>query len=313
MSVLIAGVDVGGTKISVGAVDESSEVSARVKEPTPTSAIELVEQVIELVRGLPEVVAVGLGLPGQVQDNRLVTSPNLTGWDEHFDAVARIGSALGIPVHLGNDASVGLLGEWQAGAAAGETDVLGVWMGTGIGGALILGGRPYRGGSGTGGEFGHLLVQPGGALCGCGRRGCLEAYAGRRMMGRAAEIAEQSGRPSALFEIMRKKKKSAATSSVWKAALEAGDAVATELMDNAVAMMGIAVGSSLNLLDPDLVVVGGGMAEQFGADLVKRIEDEASKWTLRARPDRRFEVAALGDNSGIVGAATLARAALVAD
>jgi glucokinase len=311
MSVLVAGVDVGGTNVAVAAVDGEDRVHHRRKRPTPGSAQEVVDLITAMVQELPDVTAVGVGLPGLVQDNRVLTAPNLTGWDEHFDAVELLREALRVPVFVGNDADVGLLGEWQAGAALGQHDVLGVWLGTGIGGSLILGGRPYRGATGVGGEFGHLLVQPGGAMCGCGRRGCVEAYAGRRMMGLAAAAERAAGRESALFSIMAKKGKLTPTSSVWGSALKVGDAVATELMDAAVEKLGIAIGSVVNLLDPDLVVLGGGMAEEFGQELADRVASAAEPWTMHVREDRKYQVAVLGDNAGVVGAATLARAGVL--
>jgi len=311
MSVLVAGVDVGGTNVAVAAVDGEDRVHHRRKRPTPASAQGVVDLITEMVRELPDVTAVGIGLPGLVRDNRVLAAPNLTGWDEHFDAVELLREALEVPVFVGNDADVGLLGEWQAGAAVGQRDVLGVWLGTGVGGSLILGGRPYRGATGLGGEFGHLLVQPGGAMCGCGRRGCVEAYAGRRMMGLAAEAERAAGRDSMLFSIMAKKGKATPTSSVWGAAIEKGDKVATELMDAAVEKLGIAIGSVVNLLDPDLVLLGGGMAEEFGQELADRVARAAEPWTMHVREERTYEVAALADNAGVVGAATMARAGVL--
>jgi glucokinase len=311
MSVFVAGVDVGGTNVAVAAVDGEDRVHHRRKRPTPGSAQGVVDLITEMVQELPDVTAVGIGLPGLVQDNRVLAAPNLTGWDEHFDAVELLREALGVPVFVGNDADVGLLGEWRAGAAVGQHDVLGVWLGTGVGGSLILGGRPYRGATGLGGEFGHLLVQPGGAMCGCGRRGCVEAYAGRRMMGLAADAERAAGRDSVLFSIMAKKGKARPTSSVWGAAIQKGDRVATELMDAAIDKLGIAIGSVVNLLDPDLVVLGGGMAEEFGQELADRVARAAEPWTMHVRDDRTYEVAALADNAGVVGAATLARAGVL--
>lgn len=185
---IVAGVDVGGTNITVGAVRDDHAVQERDKQDTPKQAGAALELIVDMVRGLGDVRAVGVGIPGLVSaDNRVLTTPNLQGWDEEFDLVAQLQDALdGTPVVLGNDADVGLLGEWVAGAARGVDDVLGIWLGTGVGGSLILAGRPYRGGKGLAGEFGHVIVQPDGAMCGCGRRGCVEAYLGRRMMGAAA-------------------------------------------------------------------------------------------------------------------------------
>ncbi len=309
----VAGVDVGGTNITVGAVDGGDEVTQRDKRDTPQQAAEALELIVEMVRGLGEVRAVGVGIPGLVDGNRVLTTPNLQGWDDEFDLVAQLSDALdGTPVYLGNDADVGLLGEWTAGAAQGADDVLGIWLGTGVGGSLILGGRPYRGATGLAGEFGHLVVQPHGAMCGCGRRGCVEAYMGRRMMGVAAQAGQDAGRETALFEIMKAKGKSAPTSSVWRDAVKADDAVASALLQTGVEMLGVAVGSALNLLDVDVVVFGGGMVGKLGEDLVERVRTEADRWTLHARADRRFVVSALADDAGIVGAAVLARSSLLA-
>lgn len=310
----VAGVDVGGTNITVGSVDDTNRVVRRDKRDTPEQADQALELIVEMVRGLGDVRAVGVGIPGLVSaDNRVLTTPNLHGWDEQFDLVAQLQDALdGTPVWLGNDADVGLLGEWTAGAAHGVQDVLGIWWGTGVGGSLILGGRPYRGGAGLAGEFGHMVVQPHGAMCGCGRRGCVEAYLGRRMMTAAAAAEADAGRATVLFDIMRDKGKSAPTSSVWRDALKQGDEIATQLLDTGIEMLGVALGSTLNLLDVDLVVLGGGMVGKLGKQIAERAREQADRWTLHPRSDRRFLVSQLQDDAGVVGAAALARASLVA-
>ncbi len=309
----VAGVDVGGTNITVGAVTRDHELKARDKQDTPAKAQDAADLIIKMVKEVGDVRAVGVGIPGLVDGNTVLTTPNLQGWDESFDLVAQLEKALKVPVFLGNDADVGLLGEWQAGAAKGCDDVLGIWLGTGVGGSLILAGRPYRGGGGLAAEFGHMIVQPDGAMCGCGRRGCIEAYLGRRMMGAAAQAEQDAGRPTKLFEIMKDKGKSAPTSSVWFDAIEAGDEVTTALFDTGVAKLGVALGSALNLLDVDMVVFGGGMTGKFGEDLVERAEQASLRWTLHPRKERKFVVSELGDDAGVVGAAALARASLIAD
>lgn len=305
----VAGIDVGGTNIGAGLVDDDHTVTRQAKEPTPTSVDELIGRVAAMLGDLGEPFeAVGVGVPGIIDGGAVVQAPNLEGWGPDTDVVGALEDLLGVPVTLVNDAQAGLLGEWVAGAAEGDDFVLGVWLGTGVGGGLVLDGRSYDGTGGGSGELGHLVVRPDGARCGCGRRGCLEAYAGRRMMTASARHLADTGRSTRLFEIQRDKDKDKATSGVWAAALDEGDDVATELMDEAVTALGLAVASSLNLLDLDRVVVGGGMADKLGQELVDRIAAAARPHAVRPIGDDQVVVAALGDDSGLVGAAHVARA-----
>lgn len=310
-SSLVAGVDIGGTNIEVGLVDADHTVVDRGKAPTPTGGPgDVLDTIAELVGSLAEKpAALGVGIPGVVHRGEVLTVPNLTNWTETVRIDDELHARLRLPVALGNDANVGLLGEHLAGAAAGTADVLGVWMGTGIGGALILGGTPWEGTRGAAGEIGHVVVQERGALCGCGRRGCVEAYAGRRQMEVAARALQDAGRETRLFAIRDEVGKATVTSKVWKKALAEEDPVATELFATAIDALGVAVGSTLNTLDVGLVVIGGGLAEKLGQDLADRIGAASARWVLQPDPDRRFVVSALGDDAGIVGAASLARAA----
>lgn len=310
---VVVGIDVGGTNIEVGAVDDTHDVLSRAKAPTPETGPEDVVRVItDLVRSLDVAPsAIGLGIPGVVHEGRALTVPNLIGWSEEVDLVGPLSTAFGVPVALGNDANVGLLGEWSAGAARGGRNVLGLWMGTGVGGGLILDGRPYTGSRGAAGEIGHVVVMAGGALCTCGRRGCAEAYAGRRSMRGVATSMAEAGWETSLFDIRDAEDKTKLTSKVWSKALDDDDALATKLFDTAVEMLGVAIGSTINLLDLDRVVVGGGLAEKLGQDLADRLHDAAAPWMLRPDPDLTFVVAELEDDAGVVGAAVLARAAIV--
>ncbi len=313
--VVVVGVDVGGTNIEVGSVDERHNVLQRVKAATPESGPEEVLQVItDLVRSLGgSPVAVGVGIPGVVHDGRALTVPNLIGWTEGVDLIEPLSDQLGVPVTLGNDANVGLLGEWTAGAARGGRNVLGLWMGTGVGGGLILDGRPYVGSRGAAGEIGHVIVLAGGALCTCGRRGCAEAYAGRRSMRGVATAMVDAGWKTSLFTTRDDEGKNRLTSKVWAHALDDGDELTHKLFDTAIETLGIAVGSTINLLDLDRVVVGGGLAEKLGQDLADRLYAAAEPWMLQPSPDLKFVVSELEDDAGVVGAAVLARAALVAN
>ncbi|CAN5546004.1 ROK family protein [soil metagenome] len=311
---LVAGVDVGGTNIEVGLVGDDHEVHRRSKAPTPTEGPDAVlDTIAELVGSLGVApAAVGVGIPGVVHEGQVLTVPNLSNWHEQFDLVQALEERLGgVPVSLGNDANVGLLGEWLAGAARGARNVLGLWMGTGVGGGLILDGRPYTGSRGAAGEIGHVVVNAGGALCTCGRRGCAEAYAGRRSMREAVITMVEAGRETSLLEIRDEEDKSSLTSKVWATALEDGDELATQLFDSAVEHLGVAVGSAVNLLDLDVIVVGGGLAEKLGQNLADRIAGAARPWMLQPSPDLRFVVSELADDAGVVGAASLGRASML--
>ena len=305
---LVAGVDVGGTNIRVALIDDQYKVVDDEEVDTPTKGPEaVVDAIADLVSSFDDVTAVGVGAPGPVNAGVVQTAPNLGGWSEPVPLAELLAASVDLPVTVGNDANVGAVGEWVAGAARGARFVLGVWAGTGVGGGLVLDGRPSEGAFGGAGEFGHMIVRADGALCGCGRRGCVEAYAGRANMEREAAVAAENGQKTKLFSIMEDKGKDRLTSSVWSKALKKDDELATRLIDEAVEALGIGVGSVVNLLDLDCVVVGGGLAEKLGQEFVDRIAEAAAPWTMVTDVPRRFVLAELGDDSGVVGAAELAR------
>lgn len=307
----VVGVDLGGTNIAAALVDEDHHVVERAKVKTPDAGPdEVIAAIVGVIRRLDgHGVAVGVGAPGPVTDGVVVSAPNLPAWQEPVPLRDRLAAALDVPVAVDNDVTAGAVGEWVAGAGRGATNLLGIWLGTGVGGGLVLGGRPYAGAFGAAGEFGHVVVQRGGAVCGCGRRGCVEAYAGRASMERVARVRISAGEPSVLLDIMESKGKSQMTSSVWAKALQRGDPLATAMMDEAVDALGVALGSAQNLLDLDTVVLGGGVAERLGQPLADRIARAARAHTLVAEAPRRTVIAALGDDAGVIGAAWLARTA----
>lgn len=214
--------------------------------------------------------AVGGGIPGVIHEGEALTVPNLPGWNDQIDLASELRRQLRVSVSLGNDVNVGLLGEWVAGAAHDVETVLGVWMGTGVGAGLILDGRPFNGSRGAAGELGHVIVRPGGALCSCGRRGCVEAYAGRRSMAAVAAAMVDAGRQTSLFSIQKALGKKKLTSKMWAQALDESDELAQQLFDVAVETLGIAIVSVVNMIDVELVVIGGGLAEKLGQDLADR-------------------------------------------
>lgn len=309
----VAGIDVGGTNIEAALVDADHHIGERAKERTPTDGPDaVIAQIVELVEGFDErPSAVGLGVPGPVSNGVVSHPPNLRNWPAETSLGERLRDALGMPVEVGNDANVGALGEWVAGAGRGSRFMLGVWMGTGVGGGLVLDGRPYTGAYGGAGEFGHMIVHQGGAQCGCGRRGCIEAYAGRDSMARFAERARDGGRETRLFEIGTKGGKQRLTSKVWAKALDEGDGLATQLYREAIDAVAIGVASVINLLDLDRVVLGGGLAEKLGQDLADDVAAAAAPHTFVPAEGRTYAIAELGDDPGVIGAAALGRAGML--
>ena len=186
---------------------------------------------------------------------------------------------------IGNDVWVAVQGEFELGAGKEFKTILGVWWGTGVGGGLILDGKQWLG-RGAAGEIGRVVVKRGGARCTCGRRGCMEAYAGRMAMEIKARKEVRKGAKTDLFQIMEEHGRDRLTSGIWERALKDGDDLATRLIDRAVKALGVGIASSVNLLDPEAVIIGGGLGERLGHKYVHRIADACtptSSWTTARR------------------------------
>jgi glucokinase len=318
MTEATVGVDIGGTKIQVAVVRGGAVAGAgRVSTPQ-TGAEDLVRAVDETIAkslagaGIPrgDVAAIGIGVPGTVDTSggTVASSPNLPGFQQPEPvALASMVSdaAGGVPVKLDNDVRVAILGEWKRGAGRPFRNLLGVWVGTGVGGGLVLEGDLYQG-QGAAGELGHTIVKPGGRVCSDGRKGHLEAYAGRgRIEARARHLHEQ-GRETILFELMEKKGRTRLSSGVIAAALEREDKLAHELIDEAVWALGVALASVQNLLALEAIVIGGGLGDRLGRPFVDRIAAEMQPQLFV--PDRppAMLTTEFGDLSGAVGGAVLA-------
>jgi glucokinase len=310
------GVDLGGTNLYAVALD-GDEVRGRAKLKTPLTGDRAgvldvmgaaVHDAIDAAKGVDrdDVTAVGVGTPGIVIDGTVGGAANVPGFLERFGLASELRDTVGLPVHVTNDVTAAAIGEHRLGSARGADHVLAVFVGTGVGGGLILDGRPYEGGSGGAGEFGHLVVRQGGAVCPCGRRGCVEAYAGRRAIELAAERAQAAGTPTVLFDVMEAKGKARVTSGVVHEALERGDPLVADLIDDAIEALGAGIASAVNLLDVDVVVLGGGLADKLGERFRTRV-DAAMRPHLFLHPPRVQLVASeLGDEGGAIGAALVA-------
>jgi glucokinase len=221
-----------------------------------------------------------------------------------------VGDAVGVKrVLVGNDVAAATLAEHRLGAGRDFDDLLCVFAGSGIGGALVLGGRLRAGAHGAAGEIGHMVVVEGGELCPCGRRGCTEAYAGRVALERAARAAAAAGRPTQLLAIQERQRRPRMSSGVWKAALDAGDPLAHELIDRAVEALGAAIASAVNLVDVQAVLIGGGMGDKLGEPFVRRVETAMVPHLFMPPSHVVVRLGELGDYAGAMGAALLLTAA----
>lgn len=316
---LTVGVDLGGTTVrTVVMEDDDRRGQADLKTPTQGDRTLVLDVVTAAVQdalddagtSLDEVAAVGIGTPGVVIDGTVGGASSLPDWYDRFGLADLAQAKLGRPVRVANDVTAAAVGEHHAGAGKGTDHLLVVFVGTGVGAGLILNGQPYEGGVGGAGEFGHTVVVRDGAVCPCGRRGCVEAYAGRRAMAFAAERAVAAGRTSILFGVQDELGENRPSAAVFKAAFDRGDELAADLIDEAIAALGVGIASAVNLLDVDAVVVGGGLSNTFGEPFLYRLE-AAMRPSLFLQPPRvRLLTAGLGDLSGALGAALLARDAV---
>ncbi|HSR23284.1 MAG TPA: ROK family protein [Candidatus Eisenbacteria bacterium] len=317
MQRLTAGVDLGGTKIQTVLL-RGQQVVGSSRALTPQSGVDaVIAAIVDSIRAsiasagasTANLGAVGIGSPGAIDAGAGTVghSPNVPGFDEHPVPLGpEVAKALGgVEVKLDNDVRVAVLGEWRRGAGRPYQDLLGVFVGTGVGGGLVLGGE-LREGRGAAGEIGHTIVKDGGRRCGCGRRGCLEAYAGRARIEATARRWQGRGQPTRLFDIMRKKGRDRVTSGVIADALERHDQVTVELIDDAVWALGLALANAQNLLDLEAVILGGGLGDRLGPSFVQRVEEAAARHLHVPERPPRFLPTELGDLSGAVGAAVLA-------
>jgi glucokinase len=310
---LAVGVDIGGTKIAAGVVDDEGNVLAELRRPTPAGnaneTAEVIADVIRQLRTTHEVTAVGVGAAGYIIDRSIVGfSANLPGWlDEPLRD--RVSKRIGLPVVLENDANAAGWAEARFGAGRGENHLMLVTVGTGIGGAIVLDGRLYRGRWGIAGEPGHMIVLAGGELCGCGNRGCWERYcSGTALVREARRRAARS--PYEARDLLSRAGGSVEgiTGPLVTESAKEGDPLAVELLTEIGRWLGVGIANLAALLDPGLFVVGGGLIAAGELLLGPARTEYAATLTGRGhRPLAEVRPAQLGNTAGIVGAADLAR------
>ena len=308
----VLSLDIGGTKLAVAVVTEDGRTHALTVEPMrreegPTV---IVPRLFEMghraiaASGIPaaEIAAVGISCGGPLDASAgVLTGPlHLPGWID-LPIVQLAESEFGLPAVLENDATAGALGEFRYGAARDASTMVYLTISTGIGGGAVIDGRLHRGAAGNGGEFGHVMVRTGGRLCLCGRRGCLEGYAsGTSIAARAREAVIERGGASVLSTLPEVRAEHVV------AAAAAGDPLATELWEETIDVLSIAVTDLVNVFEPDLVVLGGGVTRSGDALIVPVRERVAGSAMPPAAAASTVVVAQLGDAVCVVGAGAVA-------
>jgi glucokinase len=308
------GIDLGGTKIQTVVVDEARNARGSARRPTPTSggpadvAAEMAGALRDAANDAgidPSTLAgIGVGSPGTIEGGAVTSARNLPDWEGSFPLAPELEKALGCPVRLGNDVQVATDAEFELGAGKPYRSLLGVFWGTGVGGGLVLEGKPWVG-RGAAGEIGHVVIELGGAQCTCGRRGCMEAYAGRAAM--EAHVAKQveKGKQTDLFKLMKERKRTRLTSGIWARALQRGDKLAEHMIERALGALGAGVASACNVLDVECVIIGGGLGVRLGEPYAERIAAAMQPHLFADFRPPDVHVAALGDLGGAIGATLL--------
>jgi len=307
------GIDLGGTNIKGGVLTEDKEVLCRVSISTEASGGP--DHVIKLMAGLvervikeakvnrKEVAAVGVGAPGSMSHTLgiIIKPPNLPGW-LNVPLRDRIKELTGLPTTLENDANAAAWGEFWAGAGRGTTHMVMFTLGTGVGGGIITDGRLLRGHFDNGAELGHMIVQPGGRKCGCGQKGCLEAYASAYYTGKRAQEAVEAGEPSSLAQVL--KTTGQVTSEDVVNAAAKGDALAARIWDESCFYLAVACVNMQHATNPERILMAGGMIHAGEKALLDPVRKHAADMTWKAADDLpNITFATLGNDAGMIGAA----------
>lgn len=306
---LKVGIDIGGTKIAGGVVDSEGRIVEKLRVDTPIDTGSLADAVIDMSRHLSarhDVVAVGVAAAGFIDRERatVIHAPNIAWRNEPLKAILE--ARIDFPVTIENDANAAGWAEFRFGAGRDVDDMVMLTMGTGVGGAVIASGELYRGGHGIAAELGHMRFIRDGLLCGCGQSGCLEQYASGRALQREANAIADDGGIGAGLAALRAEKGTLSGPAISRLVL-ASDPGALEALRRVATALGEACGGFQAVLDPELFVIGGGVA-QLGEDLLApvRIAYETSLPGYGDRPIAEFAIARLGNDAGLIGAADLA-------
>jgi glucokinase len=310
---LILGIDLGGTKILTAVIDRQGQLLGRDHSITPAAlgpeaVLSAIEQSAERAlaqsrKGIDQMAAIGIGAPGpsNPQTGILFTSPNLPGW-QRMPIREVLEKRFNRPAFLINDANAAALAEHRFGAGQGARNMVYLTISTGIGGGLILDNRLYTGAIGTAGELGHMTIQANGPLCNCGNIGCWEALASGTALAREARLKAEQGQATLLKSLVQGDMSKITARTVQEAA-DQDDAPARELIDRTAYFLGIGLANLLNIFNPELFVIGGGLTN-LGPQFLASAYETAQKRAYRVAFDSAgFKPPRLGRNSGVLGAA----------
>jgi glucokinase len=300
--------DIGGTQLRVAVYPESGSKPQQEKRIPTKGQGSAVERLVGLIRELwppgDTVLAISAGAPGQVDHKAgvVISAPNIPGWG-HLNLRKALEDQFFVPAFINNDANLAALGEWQYGAGRGYHDLIYITISTGIGGGVILNDQLLLGAHGLATEIGHVIINPDGPLCGCGKRGHLEAFASGTGIAAYVRTQLDEGRPSSL------KRDAAPTAREIADAAKAGDSLAMEAYLRAAEYMGMGLANYLHLFNPSIIVIGGGVSRS-GSFFWDAIRTAMQKYALLEDyyKDLLLVPAALGDNCGLLGALAMARA-----
>lgn len=313
----LVGVDLGGTKILSGVFKNNLECISRAKISTkpgrgPAAVIDRIARCVrdavdECDLTLKQVRAVGLGAPGAVDSDagKVVFAPNL-GW-ENEPLKKKLEDLLGLPVFLENDCNICTLGVFEAEINPKVRSLAGIFLGTGIGGGLILDGKLYTGSNQVAGEIGHMILEVGGPKCGCGNRGCYEALASRSAIFRRIQTAVKEGQKTILTEMLGPGLADMRSGDLRKA-IRQGDKFVEKVVEEAAEYTGIAIANLVNILNPETIVLGGGLITALEDEMMAIIVETAKDYAF-AGTTKHLDIVAskIGDDAGIVGGAVLAK------
>jgi glucokinase len=319
--VLRGGLDLGGTKVQAVVVDDAHTVLGDARRPTPTTGgpPDVAAAMAETLREAADAAGVdpgslcgvGVGAPGAIDTvaGTVANAGNLPDWAGSYPLGPVLQDLIDTPVVLANDVEVATSAEYELGAGRPYRSLIGVFCGTGVGGGVILDGRSWVG-RGAAGEIGHMVVHKDGARCTCGRRGCMEAYAGRGAMELEARRRVRHGEHTSLFHIMEKRGRSRLSSGVFARALAKDDPMAVDLIQRAVGALGVGIASAVNLLDVEAIIIGGGLGLRLGVPFVEQVREATLPHLFVPSRPPQMHLAELGDLGGAIGA-TLSVAAAV--
>jgi ROK family protein len=308
------GIDLGGTKILIALVDRNTgEVLNHIKKKTkkdkgPKNIIKkMLEGIEELIeesgKAIDDISSIGVGAAGQIdrQNGVLISAANLDCYDLNIKEI--LSKKFNVPVYVGNDVEIAAIGEQKFGAGKGCNDFVCVFVGTGVGSAIIKNGQIITGATGTAGEIGHIIVDLNGRQCACGAHGCLEAYASRSAIERCIEGALKKGRKSCILDYLETGK--SITSSMIQKSIEREDELVLQCVTEASEYLSGGIASIINFVNPELIILGGGLIEAVDYFYQKTIKKAKAKSLPVPAEKIQFKKAMLGDYSGVIGAAFL--------